>query len=257
MIDESKFKFYSLGIVVQTKPDTSDIIQVVPIEEYSYINGKLADQKEVFKAEYVDMQGNVKKMSAESSITLEALWVPLSNSNRMSAPDVVINESVMLYRFADTDKYYWTTIFKEPKLRRLETVLYSFSNLATDIAKKAFTKLSSYWIEVSTKKQHIWLKTTKSNGEPFEYDIKIDTMKGFVEIKDDIGNKILLDSAASTITLESNTTVTIKSSSIHLSATNSITLEAPTVTNKGNVVNTGDEHTAGASYANPHYKAVN
>jgi hypothetical protein len=257
MINESKFKLYSLGIVVETKHETSDIIKVVPIEEYSFINGKLADQKEIFKADYTDMQGTVKKMTVESSMVIEAIWVPLSNSNRMTAPDVVINESVMLFKYADTDKYYWTSIFKEPKLRRLETVLYSFSNLATDIAKKAFTKLSSYWMEVSTKKQHIWLKTTKSNNEPFEYDIKIDTLKGYIEIKDDIGNRIMLDSATSIVSIESNTKIILNSPIIELSASANIVLKAPTVINDANdVINTGSEHTAGASYANPHYKAI-
>jgi hypothetical protein len=279
MITESKLKFYSLGIVVETKPDATDIIKVVPIEEFSYVDGKLIDFKEEFKADYKDMVGTLKKATAESSIVVDANWIPFGHSNRLSSPDVVVNETVMIFTYADTDKYYWTTIYREPKLRRLERVLYGFSNLATGIAKKAFDKLSSYWVEVSTKDKHIWLKTTKSDGEPFEYDVKIDTSKGYVEVKDDIGNYYILDSAANTITVNALEKIHFKAPFIHLEGSSRVLTTAPTIEEVGSVINetasgditlnatkvinnaavvenSGNEITHGTSTANPHIKAI-
>jgi hypothetical protein len=279
MITESKLKLYSLGIVVETKPDDTDNIKVIPIEEFSYIDGKISDYKEEFKAEYKDMIGTVKKASAESSVILEAKWFPFAHSNRMSSPDVVVNETVIIFTYADTDKYYWTTMYREPKLRRLERVLYAFSNLASGITKRAFDKLSSYWYEVSTKDKHIWLKTTKSDGEPFEYDVKIDTRKGYVEIKDDVGNYYILDSPSNTVTINAIEKIHLKAPLIHLEATERVLTTAPTIDEKADninetanavitmkssrnindtpiVENTGDEFTSGVSRANPHICAV-
>jgi hypothetical protein len=287
MITESKLKLYSLGIVVQTKPDDTDIIKVVPIEEYSYVDGKLSEHKEEFKADYKDMAGTIKKASAESSVIIEARWFPFAHSNRITSPDVVVNETVIIFSYADTDKYYWTTIYREPKLRRLERVLYAFSNLATGITKRAFDKLSSYWYEVSTKDKHIWLKTTKSDGEPFEYDVKIDTRKGYVEVKDDVGNYYVLDSPSNTITINALEKIHLKAPFIHFEATERVLTTAPKIDEKGDeitetagggitntaggtiteragkvlcdtpiVENTGEEYTAGASRANPHICAV-
>ena len=187
---ESKLRIYSLGIVVYDKPRDTKIIDVLPVEEISNIDGKLTDYKPKYNVQLPDVAKVNRKSKIEGQSYIEAHWLPLSQSNRHTAPDVIANETVLLYRYADSEKYYWDTLFIEPNIRRLETVLHMFGNLKAALTE--WDKSSSYWSEVSTHDKHIHVKTTKSDGEPFEYDIKLDTGAGTFELFDDIGNLLKL-----------------------------------------------------------------
>ncbi len=194
MSDEklSKLKLYSLGIVIEDKQRGSDLISVLPIEELPLTDGLVKDVKRDFKAKTVNAKSVIKTSEVKGDLKLIAKWIPFGHSNRISSPDVIKNETVILFRFADTEEYYWTTIFREPSIRRLESVLYAFGNLAKGM--EAFDKESSYWFEVSTHDKYIKLHTAKSDGEPYEYDVTFNTETGFIEIKDNIGNVIKLTS---------------------------------------------------------------
>ena len=193
----SKFQFYSIGIVVNDKARGSDYADITPIEEITNVNKKISDFLIENNVSMPDIKGVVKTASATGSAIIKARWLPLGQSNRISSPDLIKNETVILIRFADTDEYYWTTIFREPKIRRLETVLYAFGNLAKGLVE--WTKKSSYWFEVSTHDKYIHLKTTRSDNEVHEYDLKIDTANSTIEIFDEISNKIALNSVDRTI----------------------------------------------------------
>lgn len=275
---DSFLKLYSLGIVVENKEKGSNTIKVTPIEKIRLSKGKLADQKYEYNETMPDSRGVSKTKSVTGSDMIEAKWLPFGDPNRMNAPDVYKNETVAIWRFADTDEYHWTTIFQEPEIRRLETVCIGASNMKDGL--KSYNKESSYWFELSTDEQQVVIQTSKSNGESFEYTFKIDTSESTVEIKDDIGNSIKLDSKNNSIsinTLEkveittktvnvscddytincrnydvnaSDNSTTSSSGSMTMKATGGITLDAPTVTN------TGDEVTNGSSTANPHYNCV-
>lgn len=197
---ESGLKFYSFGIVVQDKALTSNEIEVTPIESIPYVSGKLSEDIDKYKSSLPDLTGNKANITLPVKKTIKAIWVPLSHSNRVTSPDVIKNETVILLKFADTDEVYWTTIFHEPKIRRLETVRYSFGNLKDPLVK--WDASSSYWMEFSTHSKHIWIKTTKSDGEKWEYDFKIDSREGYIEAKDDLGNRLKIDSRETTNTLE-------------------------------------------------------
>src|SRR5574343_385662 len=196
MDDERSSKFipYSLGIVVADKARGSDQIKVYPVEELPQIEGKITDFKKDLKVTSTDIKGATSSASAKGDAIIVAEWISPGNSNRNTSPDVIKNETVQIYRYADTDQYYWDTLFREPKLRRLETVCHMYGNLPSGMTP--FTKESSYWMEVSTHDQHIQVHTTKSNKEPFEYDVKLNTATGELLIKDDIGNQIYLSSRA-------------------------------------------------------------
>ena len=199
---QSKFVRYSLGIVIEDKARGSDQIKVYPVEELPQISGKISDYKKDLSVSGSNIKGATQASTAKGDAILVASWIPQGNSNRNTSPDVIKNETVQIYRYADTDEYYWDTMFREPGIRRLETVCWMFGNLPKGL--EAFDKKSSYWAEVSTHDQHIQIHTTKSNKEPFEYDIKLDTSTGELLIKDDIGNEIYLNSRSHQIKL-SNT----------------------------------------------------
>lgn len=186
---------YSLGIVVESKKFSVDEIYVTPIEHLNIENVKMIkDSNSEFKNELPDKDGKISSSSARSSTTLIAKWIPFGHSNRTTAPDVVKNETVILFKYADVDEYFWTTIFREPSLRRLERVLYSYSNLPSAI--KEYTKESSYWTLVSTKDKMIHLHTSINDGEHCGYDITCDTKQGIYKAIDTKGNFVEFNSRA-------------------------------------------------------------
>lgn len=191
---QSKLVMYSLGIVMEDKKRGSDQIKIYPVEEFPQIDGKIADYKPSFNVSTTNIKGATKSADLKGDAVLVASWLPFGNSNRNTSPDVIKNETVCIYRYADTNEYHWDTMFREPALRRLETVCHMYGDLPSGV--KGFDKQSSYWCEVSTHDQHIKIHTSKSNSEPFVYDIILDTKNGNLTIQDDIGNMIYLDSRA-------------------------------------------------------------
>lgn len=229
----SSYKFYSFGIVSQTKERGSFDILVVPIEEInlatgqseettvsgssgkpsvnftqSKTSGTLGNQKMVYNVESTDHKNILRSQKVQGGLDVTARWTALGQSNRMSPPDVVRGETVMILRVADSDEFFWTTIGNEPSLRRLETVTYMYSNLPSGI--KAFDKTTSYWFEVSTHDQYVQLHTSKNNGEAVAWDIKIDTAKGVLNITDNVGNDLTIDAVAGTLDGNFLTSINLK-----------------------------------------------
>lgn len=195
----SKLKFYSLGIVAENKLLSSKEVEVTPIEEMPMLDGELAPVATDYNAKAKDSLGSSYEDTVELTTTIKAKWLPIGAANRISAPDVRRGEMVMLYKFGDTDKYFWTTLNEDLKLRKLETVIYAFS--ATNNEAAEMNGNTFYFIEISTHKRLITLHTSKDNGEPYGYDIQLDTGNGKLVITDDVGNYVLLDSAQTQIVL--------------------------------------------------------
>ena len=190
--DESGLRFYGIGIVAENKPRNGDYIMVSPIEKVTSSKGRLADTENVYEVESLDVNGIVSKEKLTGQSIIKAKWFPLSEGNRQTAPDVREGESVRLWKYGNTSEYYWQTMYREPGIRRLETVLYCYGNLPS--GNTPWNKESSYWHEVSTHDQHLWWKTTQSNGEAYSYDIKLDTRNSTYTVHDNVGNIFLVDS---------------------------------------------------------------
>lgn len=197
----SGYKFFSMGIVVTTKPEGTDEIEVSPIEEFSFVNGLLKETNTNTNIDLPDHKGVNRQDKMEGKKTLIAKWAPFSEGNRLTSPDVYANETVMILRFADTQEYYWVTMMREPTLRRKETVLYAFSNLEKGM--EAFDKDTSYWMEWDTRRQKVTLHTANNDGEPFKFDFVIDAGQGNVSVRDDVGNFIVMDSKNDLLSLTS------------------------------------------------------
>lgn len=229
---ESKLKIYSIGIVVVDKARGSDSISVTPSEALSMSNGALKDIKKDYKVSAPDAKGIKRSDQVSGTATLIAKWIPYGQSNRMTAPDVIAGETVLIFKFADVDEYYWTSVFREPKLRRLETVMYAFGNIIKGLV--AFDKSTSYWAEVSTHDKHIHVHTSKNDGEPYAYDIKLNTAKGNLVVTDDIGNHFVLDSAASKATVTTNSEIELNTTTVVINASSKTTINTPTTLITGN-----------------------
>lgn len=188
----SKLRFYSLGLVARNKPLSSKEVEVTPIEDFPMVNGEVTDNIYKYKSSSKDTKGAVKNVEIKTTVSIKATWLPINNSNRKTAPDLRRGETVVLYQFADSDKYWWNTLFDDNKLRRLETVVYAFSNNSKeDIADSAS---STYYLEVSTHRKLMHVHTSKNDGEPFAYDIQIDAKNGVITITDDAENFFILNS---------------------------------------------------------------
>lgn len=188
----SGLKFYSLGIVLEDKPRNQDMIEVDPIEDFVLDDGKILKDDRKYDVTLPDHKDRTKNSKIKGGSMLKAKWLPFGHSNRDTSPDVYKNETVMIFRFADEQEYYWTTLMREPEIRRLECVRYSYSNQPKGL--EAYGDDTSYWIEYSTMDKKIHLHTSENNGEACTYDVTIDTQLGRINVHDNLGNSIELRS---------------------------------------------------------------
>jgi hypothetical protein len=223
----SGLKLYSLGIVVKDKEVGSDQVVVYPVEELPTVYGDISKLQQN-QASLPNAQGSVKTSQAQSQNTLIATWIPYGHSNRMTSPDVVKNETLAIFRFMDTSEYYWTTIFREPSLRRTETVIYAFGNIPTGMT--AFDSSTSYWVKVDTKNKLVQLHTEKNDGEACGYDIIINTAQGIFTIEDTLGNNLVLNSPNGELDININKKVIVNTIDATVNAQNSTTVNTQTAT---------------------------
>lgn len=199
----SKLRPYSIGIVASNKKLSSKTIDVTPVEELTMLDGELTANTVNLKATGKDANGRAYSSNVNTTVTIKADWLPMGSSNRFTAPDVRRGESVMIYQFGDADQYYWTTLKDDMKLRRLETVIYGFSGTSAEV--DSFNPSNCYFLEVSTHRGAVTFHTSTANGEPYAYDVQINTKEGSVTITDDAGNKFLLDSKVDRLVMQNST----------------------------------------------------
>lgn len=226
MKNVSKFHVYSLGIVAENKKLNTDIIKVTPIELTPFLNGEL-DSRPIKKTQMgVDKDGVPYMVSVEMDSAITAQWLREGKSNRRSSPDVRRGERVLIFRFADTDKFFWESMGWDDHLRKGETVTYSWSGtLEEDI--DSTSPENAYTLELSTHKKLITFKTSKANGEPFSYTVQLNTGIGYFCITDDVGNFVELDSEESLIRLKNldETEILIEKEDMTLNIPNDLTVD--------------------------------
>lgn len=214
-LKQSAFRMVSKGIVLQDKADGSDTILVDPIEMFPMDNGPVKAHDRKIESSYVDTQGVQKTAKAEAGSGVQAKWIA-AESNRETAPDVRVGETVNLYQYADDPKYYWNTAAREPELRGKERVRFSFSN--KEERNKEYDSDTSYWFEFDTKNKRVQIHTSSNDGEATTFDILIDTKAGVLTIKDGEGQGLTFDSPQGIILGEVRELINLKSKKILLQA---------------------------------------
>lgn len=162
------------------------------METSPMLDGELTDDIEQYRAQGQSPDGECFDVDMKTTASIQAKWLSYTDTNRMTAPDVRRGEMVAIYQFSDADEYWWMTLKQDKKLRRLETVIYSFSNQRQENVE--VDSNSSYWFEISTHGKYIHLHTSKNDKEPFVYDIQLNTKDGCLTFKDDDGNYIFMNS---------------------------------------------------------------
>lgn len=198
---ESKFHFYSLGIVAKDLVRGERTIEVTPIETVPYYDGPITSDTALSTHQGTDASGSTYSVKVTEGNTLVASWLNFAGTHREGPPDVVHGERVMLFQYADTDTFRWDTLGEDDGLRSRETIIWYFSN-KDDKSKTINSPDNAYSVKVSTHDKEITINTNKSDSEPFAYQLKLDTKAGKFTIQDDDGNFIFLDSAAQHIKLQ-------------------------------------------------------
>lgn len=227
---ESGLKLYSLGIVVNDKLRDSDIIDVYPVEDMPFINGKIKDYKQSVTGNVNDSKGVSKPLNIDMGAVIKAKWIPYGGSNRSSSPDVTKNETVLVFRFGETNKFYWTTVFNEPSIRRLETVVHRYG--ATSEYGVELDDSNSYTLIVSAHDRFIRLTTSNKNKEVVKYQLLLDLNKGTIGINDDQQNDIIIDSIKGIMTVTIREKVITNTKDFIVNASNSIQLNTKNYTLK-------------------------
>lgn len=252
-VDKSKLEFVSVSVVLEDKLRGSDQVKVWAAEKLPFIQGKIADHAVKYDHSLPDASGVERKTVLSGDATIVAKW--LGDGNRITSPDVRKNETVKLYTFADTGEYFWEDMFREPSLRRLETVCHAYSNLQEPL--KPFSKESSYFTEVSTHDKHMVVQTSKSDGEKYVYTVKIDTGGGKVFVQDDVGNSFILDSNTNSVSLKgidnvhaedgNGNVVDLGKDGVLIESPTKIRLKAPVIEFEGDTKTTGSDTVTGDS----------
>lgn len=190
----SKFKLIGVGIVSKDKEEDSYFIEVHPVESNPSQEGDYNKPDEI-SIENQDIHGENVNLKIKKSKTITCKWIGIYNSNRLTAPDVVIGEMVYIYQYGGSDEYYWSSYTLN--LRKKEKVVYYYSNKNESKPNEPSGE-EGYYFGVDTKNKSVFLHTAATDGELTTYDMTINTQDGIATFEDGRGNYIQLDSSKDT-----------------------------------------------------------
>ena len=247
----TSFEFFCIAIVSKDKDTGSDTIRAYPVEKLGYEHNEVDTNKETADVTMMNIDGIPFRGSVDRESIIEATWLPDGADGRMTSPDVVSGETVRIYRFGNMDRYYWTTIYREPALRRTEHVVHAYGNLPS--GRTPWGIDSSYGNIWSTKDQHVTFYTSQSNGEAFKYLFKIDTKNNTITLKDNIGNGLDVDSSNDKVGIQNaqNTRIEVAQENINMSAGGSLGVYTPMAWFEQDVSVQGTLHCSGISLSVP------
>lgn len=199
----SELKIYSYGIAAENKKLGSRVLEVTPVEDMPLIDGEINSDLVDETITSKDSTGSEFQVKATTANSIPATWLPMGSSNRLTPPDIRRGERVVLYRFSDEAKFFWTTLHDDLKLRRLETAIYAWSGTKNEAVTEV-TAANYYFLEVSTHKGLVTFHTSKANGEFAGYDVQINAKEGYIRIQDDLGQLITFDSKERQIAMKNS-----------------------------------------------------
>lgn len=155
------------------------------------LSGAYAAATQEVTAQTTNRRGVTETSRVTVSNTITAtFW---GQSNQSVAPRVRKGEQVMVLKYADRDEFYWQPTGRDQHARTTDT--FRVEAAAAPATAEARGDDNSYILTVSGEDKQVLIKTSKANGEPFAYTIRIDTAGGTISINDDVGNRVFIDSA--------------------------------------------------------------
>lgn len=175
-------EFY--GKAVEDKEPESRELKVQLDEQMPFMEGELK------KIENEVQVGQGEQIKTTNFIV--ATWIG-QNSNRAFPPDIYRGEQIVVYNYADSDKYYWDSLGRDDNMRHVERIRFQVAN--ERITVKELSEDNTYLIEMDTlHNKHILIRTSDSDEEEFTYQLKIDAKENRVHLCDNADNEFLIES---------------------------------------------------------------
>lgn len=194
----SKLKPVSIGRVCEDR-NRKSTIKVIPVELLPGASGTVECVQTSLADQGVNAKGEPYTVQLETVNYVEAQWLSMS-SNRRTAPDVVIDEQVLLWQVGDVEEYYWTSLGRDDNYRTLESVIYAIA-ARPEKSDDGLDGDNTYFLEISSQDKRLILSTSSKNGEYCRYQFLFDLTKGVVQLNDDRGNQLCLDTRNTKITI--------------------------------------------------------
>jgi len=248
-IDPSNFIFYSVGFVAKDKDWDTDIVEVFPVEKIPEEGPDLQEETDLTDSAPIVKKGTLKDevkdelIVLKKSATIRAKWLSLGQYNRLTPPDVRKGEQVLIYRYGNSDLFFWTTTFNDLSLRKEEIVRFVFSDKPQLDPEE--TLEDTYYFEINTKDKILKFHTTDKWKEYTTYDVMLDTKNGKLILNDGKGNSITLDSTLDMLNIYTNlvctittgATVTVTSPTVNVLGGGVVNVAAPTINANGETIN--------------------
>lgn len=184
------FKPIGIGYVMSNKKLREMEIEVYLPEQTNLRDGELLPATKDLEYELEDINELIRKGKITTGNTVPATWLPMT-AHHLEAPSVRRGERVMVYNMADSEVYYWKEMGLDEDLRKLDTIVFAIS-ATKDEQDTKLTATNTYWIEFSTHSKKVALVTTQADGEPFGYEMFLDTAKGTFRLIDTVNNYVEL-----------------------------------------------------------------
>lgn len=202
MLDQTKLQRYSLGIAGETLKAGQRQLEVVPIERAGFLDGEFTGGNKPLQSQGQDRTGLEYQKSINTSNTVTAMWYP-GTSNRIFPPTITKGEQVVLYRYADTDQFYWTAEGMSDHLRATDTLSVGVSAKGKS-DEEPLGPDNSYHFEMSSENKTITLKTSQANGEVCLFTAQFNMEKGFFEVATHAGDMVQIDFPSKSVAMQNS-----------------------------------------------------
>jgi len=215
-----------IGIVAADKAHDAVTISVMIPELTPVASGTVDVATSTQSVSLTDIKGNTINSSVTTGNTITAYYFG-GRTNSKYPPDVVKGEQVRITKLSNSDRYYWESMGRDDKLRKTEIHRIEVANRSK--FEDPMDDDHTYSAEIDTRgNQHIRLQTSKGNGEKFTHVLKLDAKNSQIQLSDDAGNSLVIDSANSKILMRNakKAFVLLNGEDITIAAPRDLTIKA-------------------------------
>lgn len=196
----SGYFLYGIGRATHDLEYGSKVLKVADIEKLPAQHGKLNNKATTVTSNSTDSLGRTHAAKGKIGAGIPCTWINYFG-NRLLAPDIRSGERVLIWRYGDSNDYFWTPTNLDEEFRTLEHLILGVSNRKAK-GKGKLNRDNTYFFELDTYNKIINLQTSKSDGEKFIYNIRIDGKKHTVFVGDNVGNEYTIDSLNTKVQLK-------------------------------------------------------
>lgn len=217
-----------IGTVTGTKnTDTKEIMVHMPTKSATG-DGRAVTKVEQVSQTSLNAAGETETSTTMVSNVVPAIWKPIGEPNRKTAPDVREGSQVMLYQASGQTKIYWTTYGLNAETFRMETIVWGFSGNPNIDEDAEFDVNDYYTVTVDTRSGFFGLRTTQANKEKSSMEFKIDGGNGRLDFRGSNGSLFSVDDFNSLLnyTNKEGTQIAVDKKKALFSAADSLMLHA-------------------------------